>query len=68
MFGHSPEATTESVAEVGAFLLSDKASIITGATIAVDGGITCVDPIMKKDAKLRKALHTGRFSLVPTPG
>jgi NAD(P)-dependent dehydrogenase (short-subunit alcohol dehydrogenase family) len=37
------------VAEVTAFLLSEKASYINGANIVVDGGYTNVDYIMKKE-------------------
>ncbi len=41
----------EEVAEVVSFLISDKASFVDGATILVDGGYTCVDYIMKKEAE-----------------
>lgn len=41
----------EEVAEVASFLISDKASFVDGATIVVDGGYTCVDYVMKKEAE-----------------
>jgi len=44
----------EEVAEVVSFLISNKASFINGATVVVDGGYTCVDYIMKKEAGLMR--------------
>jgi NAD(P)-dependent dehydrogenase (short-subunit alcohol dehydrogenase family) len=42
-------ATPDEIAGVVLFLLSDSARYITGATVVVDGGYTCVDSIMKKE-------------------
>jgi 3-oxoacyl-[acyl-carrier protein] reductase len=43
--------TPKEAADVVGYLLSNKASFITGATIVVDGGYTCVDYIMKLEAE-----------------
>ncbi|MBI3980905.1 SDR family oxidoreductase [Candidatus Microgenomates bacterium] len=40
----------EEIASVVSFLISQQASFITGSTVVVDGGYTCVDYIMKKEA------------------
>lgn len=40
----------EEVADLVYYLISDKASFISGATIIIDGGYTCVDTIMKMEA------------------
>lgn len=45
-------ARPEEMAAVVSFLVSDKASYITGSNIIVDGGYTGVDVIMKKEAGL----------------
>lgn len=42
--------TPDEVANAAWFLLSDEASFVNGATLKVDGGYTCVDVIMKKEA------------------
>jgi NAD(P)-dependent dehydrogenase (short-subunit alcohol dehydrogenase family) len=41
----------EEVADLVSYLVSDKASFITGSNVVVDGGYSCVDYIMKKEAE-----------------
>ncbi len=41
----------EEVAELIVFLLSDKASFITGEIISIDGGYSIVDEVLQKEAK-----------------
>lgn len=44
-------ATTQEIANVVAFLMSDKSSFITAATIQADGGYSSVDYVVKKEAE-----------------
>lgn len=41
----------EEVANVVSFLISEKASFVSGELIIIDGALSCVDPINKKDAE-----------------
>lgn len=45
-------AQPQEIANVVAYLLSDQASFINGANIVIDGGYTCVDPILKKESEV----------------
>ncbi len=47
-------ASTQEVANVVEFLLSDKASYMTGSLVVVDGGYTSVDYVVKKEFENRR--------------
>lgn len=47
-------AEPKEIAELVAFLVSDKASFINGSTITIDGGYTNVDYIMKLESENKK--------------
>ena len=40
----------QEIADLVSYLISPKASFITGSNIVIDGGYSCVDYIMKKEA------------------
>lgn len=45
------KGTPQDVAQAAAFLLSDKASFITGETLVVDGGLLNIDYTLKKESE-----------------
>ena len=44
-------AKAQDIADLVSYLISDKASFITGETIVVDGGLTIVDYTLKKESE-----------------
>lgn len=46
-------AAPQEIADVTSFLLSEKASFMTGAIVTIDGGYTCVDYVVKKEFENR---------------
>jgi NAD(P)-dependent dehydrogenase (short-subunit alcohol dehydrogenase family) len=50
-------ATTQEIANVVEFLLSDRSSFVNGAVINTDGGYSTIDYVIKKEAESRSSLQ-----------